>query len=74
MYELLVDRLGVNMTSVTADEVTIRQYKPEDVKFLMGFAEENEWDLSMYDHLSFIKFDPNYLIVAADKDDVPVGK
>lgn len=61
------------MSDVTAKEVTIRQYRPEDVKYLMEYAEENEWDLSMYDHLAYTRIDPNYLIVAADKDDVPVG-
>ncbi|XP_045206556.2 uncharacterized protein LOC123558753 [Mercenaria mercenaria] len=61
------------MSTVTASEVSIRQSKPEDVKLLMEFAEDFEWDLSMYDHLSYIKIDPNYLIVAADRNDEPVG-
>lgn len=62
------------MATITADNVTIRPHKPDDVKVLMEFSDENQWDLSTYDHEAYSRIDPNYLLVAADDSDKPVGK
>lgn len=62
------------MSTVTAKDITIRQWQQDDVKYLMEFAEENEWDLSTYDHLAYARIDPNYLLVAVDSAGQPVGK
>lgn len=61
------------MATITAETVTIRQHKPEDVKILMDISDENQWDFSTYDHEAYCRIDPSYLIVAADSSDEAVG-
>lgn len=55
------------------EDITVRPCKPGEAKYLMEFAEKNEWDLTMYDYESYMRFDPNFMLVAVDKSETPVG-
>ncbi|KAL4229693.1 hypothetical protein ACF0H5_010081 [Mactra antiquata] len=57
----------------TTDDITVRQCKPEEVRYLMEFAKAQSWDYSMYEHRCYMRIDPDFLLVAMDKTGKPVG-
>ncbi|KAL4229694.1 hypothetical protein ACF0H5_010082 [Mactra antiquata] len=57
----------------TTDDITVRQCKPGEENYLMEFAKAQSWDYSMYDYRCYMRFAPDFLLVAIDKTGTPVG-
>ena len=54
--------------------VTMRQAIPCDEKHLLEFTKADGWDYSEFDVKSVMSIDPDFLIVAVDCSNTPVGK
>ena len=54
--------------------VTLRQAIPGDEKILLEFTKAEGWDYSDFDVKSILSIDPDFLIVAVDCLNTPVGK
>ncbi|XP_052784761.1 uncharacterized protein LOC128220422 [Mya arenaria] len=61
------------MEITTENHVTIRQAKQQEIQVLETWIKDIGWDSSTYDAISQLKIDPNSLLVAADKEDKPIG-
>lgn len=54
--------------------VNVRPAKSGEEILMNEFWAGVNGDLSMYDYYAYMKLDPDYLMVAADKNDQPVGE
>jgi hypothetical protein len=71
--ELILYIFFLSFSNMEAFPVTIRQAIPGDEKHLVEFTKSDGWDYSEFDFKAVQFLDPDFLIVAADHSDTPVG-
>ncbi|XP_060564523.1 uncharacterized protein LOC132723763 isoform X2 [Ruditapes philippinarum] len=73
VYESLQWYKEQGFINMEAFPVTIRPAIPGDEKHLVVFTKSDGWDYSEFDFKAVKFLDPDFLIVAADHSDTPVG-
>lgn len=57
-----------------ANNVVVRQARPDEVPIFLDFVEKGNWDFTIYDYRASLEIDPNFLLAAVDGSGEVLGK